>query len=114
MPVYEVGKPYRPDREIWPLGAQFNYRGGVLELVLFLDQPTPRQVEAVKTGTAGFGLYDERGLVVLMYYFLHDQGGVPWSVAPYQYHLVPEAQRVPPPDPDRLTPRRGPSSTSSW
>jgi hypothetical protein len=104
MPVYEIGKLYRRDRTIWPLGAQFNYRGGALELVIFFDQPSPRQVEAVKTGTAGFGLYDEQGLVVLMYHFLHDHGGVPWSDAPYHLGLVPEAQHVSPPDPDWLTP----------
>jgi hypothetical protein len=44
------------------------------------------------------------GLVVLLYRFRHDQGGVPWSDATYQYHLVPEAQRVPPSDPRTLTP----------
>jgi hypothetical protein len=104
MPVYEVGKLYRHNRTIWPQGAQFNYRGGAIELVLFFDQPTPRQVEAVKTGTAGFGLFDEQGLVVLLHRFRQDQGGVPWSDAPYQYHLVLEAQRVPPPDPSALTP----------
>jgi hypothetical protein len=70
--LHSVGSPYHPDRKMWPDGAQFNYRGGDLELVLFLNQPTPSQVKAVKTGRADFGLYDADGLAVLFYRFRHD------------------------------------------
>jgi hypothetical protein len=98
---YEVGKPYHPDRRIWPQGPQFNSRGG--ELVLFLDQPTPAEVQAVKTGRADFGLYDADGLVVLLYQFRHDQGGLPWSDPPYHYHLDPVPEWVLPPDPGSLS-----------
>ena len=100
----EVGKPYHPDRKMWPQTPQFNYRGGELELVLFFDQPTPAEVRAVKEGRSEFALYDHDGLVVLCYRFVDPRGGVPWSDAPYHYHLVPEAQRIPPPDPGKLSP----------
>jgi hypothetical protein len=99
----EVGKPYNPDRKMWPEGNQFNYRSGELELVLFFDQPTPAEIRAVKTGRADFGLYDADGLVVLCYRFWHDLGGVPWSDAPYHIGLVPQAERIAPPDPSTLT-----------
>ncbi len=98
----EVGKPYHPDRKIWPQGPQFNYRGGELEL--FFDQPTPEEVRAVKEGRAEFALYDHDGLIVLYYRFADPRGGVPWSDAPYHYHLVPEPERIPPPDPSKLSP----------
>jgi hypothetical protein len=107
MHAYEVGKPYDPGRKIWPQGSQFNCRGGELELVLFRDEPTPAEVEGVKTGQADFRLYGQDGLVVLLYRFRHGQGGLPWSDAPYQYHLVAEAERVPPPDPGKLSPESG-------
>jgi hypothetical protein len=99
-----VGKPYPPGRRIWPQGNQFAYRGGRLELVLFFDQPTPAEIQAVKTGRPDFGLYDADGLVVLLYRFFHDQGGVPWSDATYHFRLVPQAERIDPPDPATLTP----------
>ena len=50
----EVGKPYHPDRKMWPQTPQFNYRGGECELVLFFDQPTPAEVRAVKEGRSEF------------------------------------------------------------
>jgi hypothetical protein len=100
----EVGKPYHPDRKIWPLAPQFSYRGGECELVLFVDQPTQAEVAGVKLGRAGFALYDRDGLAVLCYRFVHPKGGIPWSDAPYHYQLVAEHERIPPPDPSRLSP----------
>ena len=104
MHVLEVGKPYHPDRKIWPQAPQFSYRGGECELVLFFDQPTPAKVAAVKSGRAGFALYDRDGLVVLCHRFVHPKGGIPWSDAPYHYHRVAERERIPPPDPAQLSP----------
>jgi hypothetical protein len=102
--LYIVGQPYHPDRKMWPQTPQFNYRGGECELLLFFGQPTPAEVRAVKEGRSEFALYDRDGLVVLCYRFVDPRGGVPWSDAPYHYHLVPEAQRIPPPDPRQLSP----------
>jgi hypothetical protein len=102
--LLEVGKPYHPDRKMWPQGNQFSYRGRELVLVLFFDQPTPAEVQAVRHGMADFGLYDADDLVVLCYRFHHDQGGVPWSDAPYHIGLVPQGERIIPPDPATLTP----------
>jgi hypothetical protein len=104
MHLYQVGKPYHPGRKIWPQTPQFNYRGGECELVLFFDGATEAEIRAVRAGRAEFALYDRDGLVVLCYCFRHDQGGVPWSDAPYHYHLVPEPERIPPPDSAKLSP----------
>ena len=41
---------------------------------------------------------------MLCYRFQHPAGGIPWSDAPSHYHLVPQAERIPPPEPGQLTP----------
>ena len=33
---YEVGKPYNPNRKIWPHGSQFNWMNGELDLYAVL------------------------------------------------------------------------------
>jgi hypothetical protein len=99
--AYIVGQPYHPSRKTWPQISQFNYRGGELELILFFDRPSPAEVAAVKQSPAEFGIYHEHDQIVLCYRF---NPGVPWSDAPYSYHLVPEPERVPPPSPDQLGP----------
>jgi hypothetical protein len=104
MHVYQLGKPYHPDRKVWPECAQFNFRGGELELVLFFDGPSAGEIEAVRTGRSEFALYDGDNLVVLCYRFEGKRAQVPWSDAPYQWHLLPESMRFPVPDPARLGP----------
>lgn len=52
MHRYEVGQPYHPSRRAWPEGAQYNYRQGQHELVLFFQSPTTREIEAVRHGQA--------------------------------------------------------------
>lgn len=112
MHPYQVGKPYHPDRKIWPPGVQFNFRGGELELVLFFDSPTESEVAAVEKSTAEFALFvdtsavkftrlAESSPVILCYRF---EPGIPWKDAPFSYHTVPEHQRVPPPDDAKLQP----------
>ena len=100
MPVYEVGQPYHPHRKIWEQTPQFNLRGGEAELLLFLDRPTPEEVQAVKSSPAEFGLYHQTDQVVLCYRF---DPGIPWSDAPFTIHRVPVTERVVP-DPDALGP----------
>lgn len=93
MEVYKVGKPYSNRRQ-WPELAQYNYRGGEHELVLFLNSPTADEINAVRRESAEFGLFVERDLIVLLYRFGSALG---WSDAPYSIHLVPREQRSTPP-----------------
>jgi len=104
MHAYEVGRLYHPDRKVWPQGSQFVFRGGELELVLFFDNPSRHEVEAVRTGRSDFALYDHDDLVVLCYRFEGPKANVPWSDSPYCWHLVAAAERILPPDPATLTP----------
>lgn len=82
--VYEVGKPYHAGRKIWPEGSQLHWMDGELELVLFLDQPSRHEIDAVRRGRSEFALFDRDGLVVLLYHFDGQRATIPWSDASYQ------------------------------
>lgn len=97
MHEYRVGQRYHLARGTWPEGAQYNYRQGQHELLLFFKWPTAREIEAVRVRDAEFGVYAHEDLVVLLYQF---GSGVRWSDAPYSWHLVPAEQRNLPPVPD--------------
>ncbi len=100
MALFEVGKLYNPNKQRWLEASQYSFRGGQHELVLFFNNPTPREVEEVRRGTAEFALHVERPLIVLCYRF---GDGVPWSDAPYSYHVLPEHERRLPPETDEAT-----------
>ncbi|MBI3654031.1 MAG: hypothetical protein HY231_23620 [Acidobacteria bacterium] len=96
MYKYEVGKLYHPARTQWPEVTQYNFRAGQHELVLFLNNPTPREREALRRLPCEFGLRVEQDVIFLLYRF---GGDVPWSDAPYSIHLVPESERqIPAPE----------------
>lgn len=97
MHLYEVGKPYSPTRTQWEEGTEYNYRGerrGVHEIRLFFRHPKPIEVQSVKQGEATFGLVVQENLIVLVFKF----GAIPWSDAPYSWHMVPERERHLPPE----------------
>lgn len=97
MPELRVGAPYNPARRVWPETAQYSYRGGGHELVLFLRRPTPAEVAAVRGGASEFALYHHEDQICLLYRFGRPGEGIPWSDAPTSWHLVPAAERVLPP-----------------
>lgn len=92
--IYEVGKPYS-SRANWPELAQYNYRGGEHELVLFFNQPTHDEIRAVSKAWVEFALYSTDTQIVMLYRF---GAAIPWSDAPYSIHLVPPEQRTLPPE----------------
>lgn len=94
MHVYEVGKLYTA-RTHWPELAQYNYRGGEHELVLFFNHPTPEEIHDVARGEVDFALYERGAQIVMLYRFGQ---ALPWSDAPYSIHLVPTEERVLPPE----------------
>jgi hypothetical protein len=76
---------------------------GELELTLFMDRPTPAETRAIRKGRSEFALYDCDDLVVLSYRFIGALTTIPWSDAPYQWHLVPPVKWTDPPAPETLT-----------
>ena len=47
---YEVGQLYHPGRTQWAEAGEYSFRDGAHELRLFWNRPSPREIEAVKTG----------------------------------------------------------------
>jgi hypothetical protein len=84
-----VGTLYSPAVTRWPETAQYQYRSGTHELLLFLESPDAREVDDVARGEARFGLL-VHGTAI---FFLYSFGGGPWSDAPFSIHLVPAAER---------------------
>lgn len=99
----EVGKPYHPDRKIWPETPTLDYRAGANpELVLFYDSPSRREVESVKSGAAEFALWtDPEGDLIVFCARFGDSVG--WVDAPWTSHVIAPADRPTPPDPAELT-----------
>jgi len=87
---YSVGKPYHPDKTIWPEHVEYDYRGGEHELIMFWPDPTIKEIEEVKNGPAEFGLFVEDNVIFFLYKF----GTMQWSDAPFSIHLIPEHERV--------------------
>ena len=91
MPTYSVDALYNPNRTSWPECAQYNYRGGEHELLLFWRAPARDEVNDVRKGEAEFALLVEGDVVWLLYRF---GNSVRWSDAPFTIHRVPEAERA--------------------
>lgn len=87
---YSVGLPYHPRIKSWPETGQYNFRGGVHELVLFWRGLDKRTIDAVRRGRVTFAIYTEGALLLLLYQI---EGACDWSDAPYSWHLVPAEQR---------------------
>lgn len=98
MPLYSVGQLYNPSKTRWPECTQYNFRSGSHELLLFYARPTDREVESIRTGRVDLALAVEASgdLVILVHRFASG----PWSDSPFSWHLVPEAERSLPADPE--------------
>ncbi len=90
MHLYEVGQLYNPKRTSWPECAQFNYRGGEYELVLFYNQPAADEVRDIRSALSQFALVVIDRMIFLLYKFGLGQ----WSDAPYSWWMVPPDQRT--------------------
>jgi hypothetical protein len=96
MHKVEVGELLVPGVTSWPEGGQFNWDAGGADLVLRLARPTRAEVEGVRAGPCGFALKVEGDVLFFLYTFR----GLPWSDAPYTWHLLPEGLRGIPPAQD--------------
>jgi len=94
MYKYAIGELYHPGRTTWPEASQYNYRRREHELLLFLGAPSPREVDSIRHGDAEFALCVKPPLILFIYRF---HPAMPWSDAPYSWHLVPQADRQIPP-----------------
>ena len=96
MHVLQVGKPLNPNVSTWPPMPEYNYRDGSHELVIAYPNPHKREIEAVGEATAHFAFTVVRDILVFQYRF---GAAVPWSDCGYNWHRLPEDERVLPEDP---------------
>jgi hypothetical protein len=95
MPVLlKVGEPYMGKKRGWPQGAQYNFDAAGHILQLFFERPTMGEVQAIQKEKIELALYvtDDDQIIELAY----SAPGIPWSDAPYYWHLVPHERRAMP------------------
>jgi hypothetical protein len=91
-----VGQLYEDGRISWPEGAVYRCRRGGHDLILFARGIWPEFEADVARGEAEFALVVDDPLILLGYRFGKD---APWSfAAPFNWHLLPAAERVVPAD----------------
>lgn len=92
---YQVGKPYIAGRRNWQEAVEYNYRQGAHELRMFLGNLKPWEIETIRSGPCEFALAVEKDVLFLLYRFGEGRReAIPWSDAPFSWHLVPEDQRT--------------------
>lgn len=77
----------------WPEGVDYNYRGGDHELRVFMRIPSSGEIETIRKGEARFALVLINGLLFFCFKF----GDMPWSDSSFEWHLIPENERIIPP-----------------
>jgi hypothetical protein len=90
MALLEVGKPFVEGRANWPEGCEYNFYRKGHDLRIFLNDPSEEEVKSVEKGRAELALLVEGDLIILLYQF---EPGLPWSEAPYSWHMVAEPLR---------------------
>ena len=89
-----VGESYLPNGGRVQERVEYNFRSGGHELLMSLANLTQKEIQAITQGPADFGLFIEGEVMLFLYRFGNT---IPWSDAPYSWHLVPSEQRTLPP-----------------
>ena len=94
MRVVTLGELYSPNVTSYKEGIYYNWDkvGNVLQL--FLPNPSPREMKAILAGKVSFNLVTYPECLFLLVQF----EGMPWWDAPYSWWIVPENQRIQPPE----------------
>lgn len=90
MPEYRVGHELISGHGPWPEVSEFNFYDGGYELMLRVSSPTRKEVRGVKQSACEFALVPHNDVLFFLFHF---RGGLPWSDAPYSWHLTKLAGR---------------------
>lgn len=92
--VLKVGEPYMGKKRGWVQGVQYNFDQAGHILQLFFERPTMKEVGAIQKEKIELALYvtDDSQIISLAFC----APGIPWSDAPYYWHLVPAERRAMP------------------
>jgi hypothetical protein len=91
MNIFQVRTRYNPSSLKWPEGSQYNVREGLHELLLPLNDLSQEEITGVRTGDSEFALAVHGDIISLLFRFGQ---AIPWSDAPFSWHLVPQDQRT--------------------
>lgn len=89
--TFTVGAPYVGGHVNWPEMAQYTYRGGRHELVLFIRGLTADDLQHLLSDDPEFALCVEGDVLVLLCCIGDD---LPWQAACCSWHYVPENRRI--------------------
>lgn len=84
MHSYKVGVPFQGTLKQYPEGAIYTFHGHH-QLVLFVKDLRPSELRDIRRGTVHFGLSVYGPVIHLHFRFAR---AIPWSHAPYSYHLI--------------------------
>lgn len=90
MHIVAIGKQLFEGRNELPEAIEYNYQSGDHTLLLSMKNLHPKEVEAVRSAEAEFGLYCEHGIVFLLYRFGET---LPWSDSAFSWWNVAEEDR---------------------
>ncbi|MEO7032866.1 MAG: hypothetical protein ABI548_03460 [Polyangiaceae bacterium] len=93
--VLAVGQPYFSDRADWEEGVRVNIAPDGVELAIFFEDPTAKEIAEIQSGRVAMRLITASQTMV----FLLRLGSGLWQEAFYGLHRVPVAERGCPPDP---------------
>lgn len=91
MHATAVGESYLPNGGPIQERVEYNFRSGGHELLMSLANLSQKEVQAITQGSAEFALFVQGDMMLFLYRF---GDAVPWSDAPYSWHLVPSEQRT--------------------
>ena len=89
--LYEVGKLYNENRTFWEPATQYNFRSGTHELLLFMNDLTSNEINAVRHKPVEFALFVNEPVIFMCYNFIPF---IPWGDAPFSINMVPEDERT--------------------
>ena len=90
MQIVAIGKPLFEGRTELPGAIEYNYQSGDHTLLLSMKNLHPKEIEAVRSEEAEFGLYCENSIVFLLYRFGET---LPWSDSAFSWWNVAEEDR---------------------
>ncbi len=95
MQIVAIGKPLFEGRTELPEAIEYNYQSGDHTLLLSMKNLHPKEIEAVRSEEAEFGLYCENSIVFLLYRFGET---LPWSDSAFSWwNVAEEDRRIPAP-----------------
>jgi len=94
MRITLVGELFSPNVTSYREGIHYNWDRAGNALQLFLANPSPREINAIKKGNVSFNLVTYPECLFLLVQF----EGMDWWDAPYSWWIVPENQRTQPPE----------------